>query len=132
MLENKQLVVAIARHVFPGMGTFSDGLAKLGQWDAYLVVGDGVTWLTIQLGPDVLFRVEARGEYVKARYALPAVMELGNGEKEYGTAWAASRRWRVDGWSDIFPVAAGIREFFDNDGEFCRAEAKVYSILGES
>lgn len=129
MLENKQIVVAIARRVFPGMGPFSNGLAKLGQWDVCLVVGDDAGWLTVLCGPDVLFRIEARRGYVKARYALPAVMELGNGERRYGTAWANSRRWRVDGWSDVSPIVADIRKFFDNHGEFCREEAKVHRIL---
>lgn len=132
MLESKQLVVSIARRVFPGMGPFSEGLARLGQWDAYLVVEDGVAWLTVQLGLDALFRIEARGRHVKAEYALPAVVESGHGEKEYGTAWADSRHWRVDEWSDVFSTAADIRKFFNNYEEFCRAETEVYKILGSS
>ena len=69
---------------------------------------------------------------MEATYALPAVMELGNGEKFYGTAWANSRRWRVDGWSDVSRVSEEIREFFDNIDEFLEEEAKVYKVLEES
>lgn len=129
MLENKQLAVAIARHVFPGMGPFSEGLAKLGPWDVYLVEGNGVAWLTVQLGLDVLFRIEVRGGYVEARYALPAVIELGSGERRYGTAWANSRRWHVKGWSDVLRYRTEIKEFFNNIDEFLEEEANVYKIL---
>lgn len=58
-----------------------------------LVVGDGVAWLAVQLGLGALFRIEGRREYVKARYVLPVVVELGHGRKEYG---AAAGVW-VDG-----------------------------------
>lgn len=125
MLENKQLAVAIARHVFPGVGSFSGGPAKFGQWDTYLVVGDGVTWCTVQLGSDVLFQIEARGGCVTAKYALPAVMASGRGETApRGPIPAAGV------WSDISLVAADIRKFFDNHEEFCRAETEVYKTLG--
>lgn len=132
MFNNESIVKSIARRVFPGMGPFSDGLAKLGQWDAYLAVADEATWLTVKLGLDVLFRIEARDGHVEAWYALPAVAELGNGEKRYSTAWAGSRRWRVDGWSDIFSAAASIRKLFNNYEEFCQVETKVRKILEES
>ena len=112
------------------MGKFYDGVAKLGQWDVYLTGADKATWLTVQLGLDVLFQIEVQGGCVAARYALPAVMERGNGEKFYGTAWAGSRRGRVDGWSDVSSVAADIREFFnDTDGLF---EEEAHKILEES
>lgn len=132
MFNNESVVKSIARRVFPGMGGFSNGVAELGPWEVHLAVADEVTWLTVYLGRDELFRVEARKGRVKAMYALPAVMELGSGEKEYGTAWANSRHWRVDGWSDVPRVAVAIREFFDNTEEFLEEEAKVHGILGEA
>ena len=131
MFDNESVLKSIARHVFPAMGSFSDGVAKLGQWDVYLVVGDGVAWLTVQLGLDALFRIEVRGECVRAVYALPAVMEGANGEKSYGTAWAGSRRWRVGGRSDVSRASAEICEFFDNTDEFLEEEAKVYRIIDD-
>ena len=133
MFNNESVMKSIARHVFPDMGAFSkDGVAKLGVWDTILHVGRDAAWLTISHGQDVLFRIETRGGCVEATYALPAVMERGNGEKFYGTAWANSRRWRVGGWSDIPQVSTEIREFFDNIDEFLEEEAKVYKALGES
>lgn len=133
MLENKQLAVIIARRVFPDLGAFSkDWVAKLGVWDAVFYAGRDAAWLTISHGQDVLFRIETHGGRVEATYALPAVMERGNGEKFYGTAWANSRRWRVDGWSDVPGVAQEIQEFFDNIDEFLEEEAKVYKVLEET
>lgn len=129
MFNNELIVKSIARRVFPGMGKFSYGVAKLNVWDVYLSVTDEVTWLTVKLGLDVLFQIEAQDGYVVARYALPAVVELGDGEKTYGTMWANSHRWHVDGWSSIPSVAADIRKFFNNDEEFYREEAEVYKIL---
>lgn len=130
MLNNELIVKSIARRVFPGMGKFSYGMAKLNVWDVYLSVTDEVTWLTVKLGLDVLFQIEARDGYVVARYALPVVVELANGEKRYSTMWAGFHRWHVDGWSDIPSVAADIREFFDND--FDLHEKEVYKILEKS
>lgn len=133
MFDNESIVKSVARRVFPSMGKFSDGVAKLDQWRAYLTVADKVTWLTVKLGLDLLFQVEARNGHVEARYALPAVVELGSGEKRYGTAWAGSRRWCVDGWADIPSVAAGIRRFFNDTGGLFEKEAeKVHKILEES
>ena len=129
MLSNESIVKCIARRVFPSMGKFSNGTAKLGMWEVDLVVVDEAAWLTVKLGPNVLFQIEARGRCVKARYALPAVMESSNGEMGYGTMWANSRRWDVDGWSDIPSVAVDIRKFFNNDEEFYREEVEVYKIL---
>lgn len=114
------------------MGKFCDGVAKLDQWGVYLTVADKAAWLTVKLGLDVLFQIEAQGGRVVARYALPAVMELGNGEKEYGTAWANSRRWRVDAWADVPRVSTEIRGFFGNTDEFLEEEAKVHKALEES
>ena len=115
------------------MGKFCDGVAKLGQWDVYLTAADEVAWLTVKLGLDVLFQIEARGGRVAAKYALPAVVTVGNGEKEYGTAWADSRRWHVSGWADVPSVAADTREFFnDTDGLFEEEAEKVHKILEES
>lgn len=131
MLNNESIIKSIARRVFPGMSKFSDGVAKLGLWDVYLVVGDETAWLTVQLGIDVLFQIEVRDGHVKAKYALPAIMELSGGEKRYGTMWANSRCWDVDGRSSVLLIATDIREFFDNIEEFCRKEAEVYKILEE-
>lgn len=132
MFNNESIVRSIARRVFPGMGKFSDGVAKLGQWDVDLVVGDEAAWLTVRLGPDMLFQLETQNGYVGARYALPTVVTQADGERRYATMWANYRRWRVGGWSDVSSVAAGIQKFFDNDKEFCQEEEKVYEILGES
>ena len=115
------------------MGAFStDGRSRVGLWDACLSAGDGVAWLTVSLGRDNLFRVEVRGSRVKATYALPAVMERGDGEKEQGTAWGNSRRWNVNGWSDVPEISAGIRKFFDNTDEFLAEERRVHEILNGS
>lgn len=133
MFNNESVMKSIARRVFPDPGAFSkDWVAKLGEWDAVLNAGRDATWLTIGHGQDVLFRIETRGDRVEAAYALPAVMERGNGEKFHGTAWANSRRWRVDGWPDVPRVSTEIREFFGNIDEFLEEEAKVYKALGES
>lgn len=130
MFNNESVMKSIARRVFPGPGAFSpDRAAKLGVWDAVLHAGRDATWLTISHGRDALFRVETRGGRVEATYALPAVMERADGEKEYGTAWASSRRWRVNGWEDVPRVSVEIREFFDNTDEFLGEEARVYKIL---
>ena len=132
MFNNESVVKSIARQVFPSMGKFYDGMAKLGQWGVYLTRADKATWLTVQLGLDVLFQIEARGGRVVARYALPAVMERGNGEKFYGTAWAGSHRWHVSGWADVPSVAADIRKFFNNtDRLFEEEDEKAHKILEE-
>ena len=132
MFNNESVLKSIARRVFPDLGVFSpDRAAELGVWDATLTVGDGSAWLTISHGRDLLFGIKVRGGRVEAVYALPAVLERGNGEKEYGTAWANSRHWRVDGWSNVPQVAAAIHGFFDNTEEFLEEEAKVRRILGE-
>lgn len=132
MFNNESVMKSIARRVFPDLGAFSSGVAGLGEWDVALRADRDAAWLTVSHGRDPLFQIEVRGGRVAATYALPAVMELGNGEKEYGTAWANSRRWRVDGWSDVPKVSAEIREFFNNIDEFLEEEAKVYKALGES
>ena len=130
MFDNESIVKSVARQVFPNMGKFYGGVAKLGQWGVYLTVADKVTWLTVKLGLDMLFQIEAQGGRVAARYALPVVVELGNGEKKYGTAWANSRRWCVNGWVDVPSVAADIRKFFDNtNGLFEKEDEKVHKIL---
>ena len=132
MFDNESIVKSIARRVFPGMGKFCDGTAKLGQWGVYLTGADKAAWLTVKLGLDVLFQIEAGGGRVVARYALPAIMELSNGEKEYGTAWAGSRHWRVDGWADVSSAAADIRRFFNNTDRLFEEEyEKVRKILEE-
>lgn len=125
MFDNKSVLKSIARRVFPGMGPFSGERAKLGEWDVCL----NDAWLTVLAGRDALFRIEARGGRVEATYALPAVMERANGEKEYGTAWANSRCWRVNGWADAPGVSRKIRGFFGNTDEFLEEEAKVYKII---
>lgn len=130
MFNNESVVKSIAGRVFPGMSKFSDGVAKLDVWDVYLTITDEITWLTVELGFDVLFQIEACGGYVTARYALPVIVKLGNGEKRYGTAWAGSRCWCVGGWSDISPVATSIREFFNNTNElFEEEEEKILKEL---
>lgn len=73
MFDNASLVKSIARRVFPDMGAFSFGTARIGLWDACLGVGEGAAWLTVSLGQDHLFRIEVRGSCVEATYALPAV-----------------------------------------------------------
>ena len=126
MFNNESVMKSIARHVFPDLGAFSaDGHAELGDRDVVLHTGRGATWLTVSHGRDELFRIETRGGRVEAVYALPAVMEMANGEKFHGTAWANSRRWHVGGWGDIPRVSKEIREFFDNDEEWDREEAGV-------
>ena len=133
MFNNESVLKSISRRVFPDMGAFSaDGRARTGLWDAWLGVGDGVAWLTVGSGRDHLFRIEVRGSRVKATYALPAVMERADGTKEHGTAWGNSRRWNVDGWSDVPEISARIRKFFDNTDEFLREEHRVYEILNGS
>ena len=130
MFNNESVMKSIARRVFPDLGAFSqDWVAKLGVWDAVFYAGRDAAWLTISHGQDVLFRIKTHGGRVEAAYALPAVMERPNGEKFYGTVWARSRRWHVDGWSDVPRVSVEIREFFDNTDEFVEEEAKVYKIL---
>lgn len=132
MFNNESILKSIARRVFPNLGAFSsDGVAKLGLWDAYISVGEGVAWMTIYFNTDMLFCIEVSKGRVKATYALPAIMERA-GEKEYGTAQANSRRWRADGWSDVPAISVGIQKFFDNIDEFLEEEAKVYKILEET
>ena len=132
MFSSELVLKAIGRRVFPGMGTFSaDGRARIGLWDVCLSVGDEAAWLTVSLDQDHLFQIEVWGGRVEATYALPAVVELGNGEKEYGTAWANSRCWQVGEWSDIPVVSICIQEFFSNIEEFCGEEAKVYKAIEE-
>lgn len=129
MLNNEYVLKSIARRVFTDMGKFSSGVAKINSWDAYLSVDDGVAWLTVSLDRDHLFQVEVRGSSVQAVRALPAVIELVDGSREFGTEWADSRRWRVGGWSDILRVSDEIRKFFDNESEYLEEESKVYEIL---
>lgn len=130
MFDNESLVRSIARRVFPDMGIFLFGVAKIGLWDVCLSVGRGVAWLTVSLGRDHLFRIGVRGSRVEAAYALPIVVDDGNNSR-YGTAWANSRQWDLTGWADVPGVSDDIREFFNNANEFCAEEAKVYKILGE-
>ena len=112
------------------MGAFSSyGVAKIDLWDACLRVGERAAWFTVSLGRDFLFQIEVQGSRVRATCALPAVIELVGGEREFGTKWANSRRWHVGGWSDILRVSAEIQKFFDNEDEYLEAEAKVYKIL---
>ena len=133
MFNNESALKSIARRVFPDLGAFSpDRVAELGEWDAVLHAGRNAAWLTVRHGRDVLFRIEVHGPRVEATYALPAVMESGNGEREYGTAWANSRRWRVNGWEDAPWVSTEIRKFFNNTDEFLEEGAKVYKALEES
>lgn len=125
MFNNESVLESIGRRVFPDMGSFSEyGRADVGPWNAHLCVGDEAAWLTVSIGRDFLFQIETRGSQVRATYALPVVVA-----GEYGTAWANSRRWHVDGWSDIPKVSAGIREFFDNEDEYLEEENEVYRIL---
>lgn len=85
MLNNGSVLKFIARRVFPGLGKFSpDGVAPLGLRDVTLKTWGKVGWLTVSHGRDLLFQVE--GTCVKARYALPTVVQLSSGELEYGTA----------------------------------------------
>lgn len=129
MFNNESVLKSIARRVFPAMKAFApNGHAELGVWDACLSVGNRAAWLTISNDRDLLFCIKAQGDRVEATYALPAVMERA-GEKEYGTAWASSRRWNVNGWSDVPLAAAGIRKFFENDEEFHEEEVRVHEIL---
>ena len=130
MFNSESVLKSIARRVFPCMGAFSsDGEARVGLWDARLSVGQKTAWLTVSDGLDMLFQIRVQGTSVEATYALPAVMERSDGEKEYGTAWANSRRWCVGGWVDASEVSAEIREFFHNIDEFLEAEAEVYKSL---
>ena len=130
MFNNESVLKSIARRVFPNMGVFaSDGSAGIGPWDASLSVYDGAAWLTVSCDRDYLFRIGVQGSRVEATYALPAVMERGDGGREYGTAWANSRRWNVVGWASVPGISAGIREFFNNEDEFSAEEAEVNRIL---
>ena len=129
MLDGKQLAVAVARRVFPLMGKFSGGAAKLGLWDVHVTSGREVSWLTISLGRDMLFRIETGHGYVKAGYALPAVMTLANGEQEYGTVWARCRRWNVNDWVDVPRVSIGIRDFSATTMSFSRWEPRCTRFL---
>lgn len=133
MFNNESVVKSIARRVFPDLGAFSpDRVAKLGSWDVVLSTNSDAAWLTVSNGQDVLFRIETRGGRVEATYALPTVMEYGDGKRKYGTAWANSYRWNVTSWADVPRVSADINEFFNNIDEFIREEAKVYRALAES
>ena len=130
MFNNESILKSIARRVFPEMGKFSSGgVAKLGTWDVVFSSGRNAAGFTVSCGQDRLFRIEVRGPRVEATYALPAIIELGDGSREFGTEWANSRRWRVEGWSDIPKVSTEIREFFNNYDEYLEEEAKVYKIL---
>lgn len=130
MFNSELVLKAISRRVFPDMGAFSaGGEARIGLWEVHLSVGSGVAWLTVSQDLNPLFRIEVRGSRVKATYALPAVVVLGNGEREYGTEWANSRNWQMRGWSDVALTSIEIREFFDNIEEFLREEGRVYEVL---
>lgn len=130
MFNNESVLKSIARRVFPDMGVFSaDGEAGVGSWNADLCVGDEAAWLTVSMGLDSLFRIETRGSRVKATYALPAVVTRADGTVEYGTRWANSRQWCVDGWSDVAKASVGIQDFFKNSDEFLEEEGKVYDII---
>lgn len=125
MFNNESVLKSIGRRVFPDMGPFSEyGRARVGLWNAHLCVGDEAAWLTVSIGRDFLFQIEARGSQIEATYALPVVVA-----GEYGTAWSNSRRWHVDGWPDIMEVSTEIREFFDNEDEYLEREAEVYKVL---
>lgn len=132
MFDNASLVKSIARRVFPDMGAFSSGTARIGLWDARLGVGEGAAWLTVSLGQDHLFQIKVRGSCVEATYALPTTMECGDGRRKYGTAWANSHRWDVTSCTNVPEISADIEEFFNNIDEFIREEAKVYRALAES
>lgn len=130
MFDNESVLESIARRVFPDMGSFSEyGRADVGPWSAHLCVGDEAAWLTVGLGQDFLFQIETRGSHVKATYALPVAVTTADGTVRYGTAWASSRQWRVDGWSDVTQVSVEIQKFFDNLDEFIEREEKVYKII---
>lgn len=130
MFNNELVLKSITRRVFPDLGSFSsDGAAKLGLWDVVLNVADGVAWLTVSHGRDLLFNIKVCGNRVEATYALPAVLERADGEMEYGTAWANSRRWSVAGLEDVPGISVNISEFFENIDEFLEEEAKVYKVL---
>lgn len=129
MFNNESVLKSIARRVFPGMGRFSDGVAKLGTWDMYLTTAAKVAWLTVKFGRDLLFQIEVQEGSVKATYALPTVVTLANGEQEYATRWSHTHRWSVHDWADVPRVSIGIRDFFDNNDEFLEMEAAVHKIL---
>lgn len=130
MFNNETLLKFIARRVFPGVGKFSpDGVAQLGLWDVTLKTCGNVGWLTVSRGRDSLFQVEVEGTRVKARYALPTVVQLSSHELGYGTAWAKERMWHVEGWVDADLAALFIGEFFRNFDEFIKEEDRVYKII---
>ena len=130
MFNNESVLKFIASRVFPSMEEFSpDGNSRLGLWDITLKVGDDGAWLTVSYKKDSLFQIEVCGVYVKARYALPVVVELSSGELEYGTSWAVEREWRVGRGVDASDVATNIGFLFNNIEEFLEAEAEVYKTI---
>lgn len=92
MLDNIKFVKVVARWVFPDMGAFSHDLwSKIGQWGAYITTGKDAVWFTVRSGRDLLYSLEASKGVIKASYALPAVLDLGDSVFEYGTKLANSR-----------------------------------------
>ena len=73
MFNSESVLGSIARRVFPDMGVFSFGVAKIGLWGVCLSLGGGVAWLTVRI---ICFGL---GSCVGAMYALPAVMGPGRG-----------------------------------------------------
>lgn len=96
MLENKQLAVIIARHVFPAMRSFSTGwTARIGRLEARL--GEDTTGARILVmdGGNPCWSIEARGNMV----------EVSNGDE--------TRTFKVNGLTAVPAVANKIRKFFE-------------------
>lgn len=96
MLENKQLAVIIARHVFPSMRSFStDWVARIGRAEARLGEDAASARILVMDGGNPCRSIEARGNMV----------EVSNGDE--------TRTFRVNGLTAVPAVANKIRKFFE-------------------
>ena len=96
MLENKQLAVIIARHVFPAMGAFSTGwMARIGRLEARLGEDTAGARILVMDGGNPCWSIEARGNMVEAS----------NGDE--------TRTFKVNGLTAVPAVANKIRKFFE-------------------
>ena len=96
MLENKQLAVIIARHVFPSMKSFSTGwVARIGQLEARLGETAAVGQILVMDGGNPCYSIEVSGNRV----------EVSNGDE--------TRTFKVNGLIAVPAVANKIRKFFE-------------------
>lgn len=96
MLENKQLSVIIARHVFPSIKSFSTGwVARIGSLEARLGEDATEARILVMDGGNPCYSIKARDNMV----------EVSKGDE--------TRTFKVNGLTKVPAVANKIRKFFE-------------------